>query len=409
MQYDRYKVFESQDMEKGQFDLVLEIEEKKLYVHKFYLITASETLGAMLSDRWNTTPNEAIKIENYSYDDFYEFMCFIYCGTCALTNENIMALTDMAEFYGVPLLKDYCDTFLCKTNNYVNIKNIEKMVELAERYSLTKFTVALQRCIRQKVSSFVYDKNFINFEKSFVKFLAGVERYENVESEFFEAVFKWAENQALIKKKMSEDENFNLQDAIKEELIDFLPKIKFNAMSVVFIANNIIRDKPYLFSTFECYKILMGSKRYDRDNVLFKAVYELAEKELNEKQKVSASDNFNFEDAIKCELAEILPCIDFNNMPLDFIISFILPDKTFLFSTSQLYGMLITSRRYLQEEAFFKAIYGLAEKEALEKQKGSSDDDFDVESAIKSALVDILHSVKFEDMNLDFVIKFISK
>uniref|UniRef100_A0A914P7B0 BTB domain-containing protein n=1 Tax=Panagrolaimus davidi TaxID=227884 RepID=A0A914P7B0_9BILA len=74
IQYDfsmqRFAVFKEQDPENGYFDVVFEIEEKKLYAHKLMLCPVSTTFKSMLSECW-TKPNELIKIEGYSFDDFW--------------------------------------------------------------------------------------------------------------------------------------------------------------------------------------------------------------------------------------------------------------------------------------------------------------------------------------------------
>uniref|UniRef100_A0A914ZCZ9 BTB domain-containing protein n=1 Tax=Panagrolaimus superbus TaxID=310955 RepID=A0A914ZCZ9_9BILA len=98
MQMDRFKVFKEQDREKGHLDVAFEIEGKKLHVNKYLLTTASEPLNAWLSDRWSTK-DEVIKIEDYSFDCFYEFIQFIYTGRCDLSSENVFKMVDMAEFY----------------------------------------------------------------------------------------------------------------------------------------------------------------------------------------------------------------------------------------------------------------------------------------------------------------------
>uniref|UniRef100_A0A914QRZ9 BTB domain-containing protein n=1 Tax=Panagrolaimus davidi TaxID=227884 RepID=A0A914QRZ9_9BILA len=78
--------------------------------------TVSATLNSWLSDRW-TTKDKIIKIEDYSYDNFYQFLCFIYIGKCLLTVETISQLIDMAEYYAVECLKELCDNYFSKISN----------------------------------------------------------------------------------------------------------------------------------------------------------------------------------------------------------------------------------------------------------------------------------------------------
>uniref|UniRef100_A0AC34GGT5 BTB domain-containing protein n=1 Tax=Panagrolaimus sp. ES5 TaxID=591445 RepID=A0AC34GGT5_9BILA len=77
MQMDRFKIFERQDLETGRFDVTFEIEGKKLHAHTFILTSVSETMDVWLTDRW-TTKDTVIKVENYPYACFYEFLRFLY-------------------------------------------------------------------------------------------------------------------------------------------------------------------------------------------------------------------------------------------------------------------------------------------------------------------------------------------
>uniref|UniRef100_A0AC34FS22 BTB domain-containing protein n=1 Tax=Panagrolaimus sp. ES5 TaxID=591445 RepID=A0AC34FS22_9BILA len=107
----KYEVFKAQDPETGEFDVVFEIEGKKLYAHKSKLCEVSTTFKSMLSDRW-TKPNEPIIIQDYTFDDFTKFVTFIYSGDCEFAHDNISALIDIAEFYNVPVFKKACEDFL---------------------------------------------------------------------------------------------------------------------------------------------------------------------------------------------------------------------------------------------------------------------------------------------------------
>uniref|UniRef100_A0AC35GN04 BTB domain-containing protein n=1 Tax=Panagrolaimus sp. PS1159 TaxID=55785 RepID=A0AC35GN04_9BILA len=113
MQLQRFELFKAQDVKTGLFDVAFEIDGKKILANKL-MFTCSEPLTSMLSDRWCNKDAETVKIETYSYENFYQFLCFLYSGQCHLTQENAFVLTDMSESYGIPTLKGYCDEWLSK-------------------------------------------------------------------------------------------------------------------------------------------------------------------------------------------------------------------------------------------------------------------------------------------------------
>uniref|UniRef100_A0A914Z723 BTB domain-containing protein n=1 Tax=Panagrolaimus superbus TaxID=310955 RepID=A0A914Z723_9BILA len=168
MQTERFKVFQQQDLENGRFDVTFEIDGKKLLAHTFILTSVSETLNSWLSDRW-TTKDAIIKIEDSSYDNFYEFLCFLYIGDCKLTEENVFEMVDMAEFYGVPCLKEFCDNFLSKMEKQV--ETIEEMFEFADKYYLKELKESIKRCFCTYVVEVCESEAFIAFKKPFVEFL----------------------------------------------------------------------------------------------------------------------------------------------------------------------------------------------------------------------------------------------
>uniref|UniRef100_A0A914PWG7 BTB domain-containing protein n=1 Tax=Panagrolaimus davidi TaxID=227884 RepID=A0A914PWG7_9BILA len=339
LQCKRLEVFKLQDLEKGRFDVTFEIEEKKLHAHSFVLTSVSEYMDAKLTDRWSKK-NEVVKIESYTYDNFYQFLCFLYIGKCEVTNENVFKLVDMAEFYGVSLLKKYCDSFLSKTEDGIitfTVENIEEIFEFCQKYSLEKLEYSLRSFIDDNFDEINKTEKFNAFKKLFIQFLFGVERaficsfekdstkvYNRVkEDEFFGAVYKWAENQ-VTKYESSNDNNFNLDDAIKVELNDFLPHTEFWKMTYDFLRDFVV-EKGFFLSPDELKKFFL-SYRADGENEenVVKAAYELAKKQALKKQKlILDGQSFNVADSIKADLAGIIPQIKFCEMKKLFLMDFV--------------------------------------------------------------------------------------
>uniref|UniRef100_A0A914PV01 BTB domain-containing protein n=1 Tax=Panagrolaimus davidi TaxID=227884 RepID=A0A914PV01_9BILA len=234
-QIQRFEVFKTQDVENGKFDVAFEIDGKTLYAHKAILCLISTTLDSMLSERW-IKPNEPVRIDEYSYDDFKELLNFIYSGDCELNDANIVAIVDMAEFYGIQALKGVCEEYLI---DFVDCNNVHQMIELANKYSLTEFRKSIDEYIKSDFAWFFKSGKFQTLQKSAVKELVETYQESPRQGEIFEAVYKWAETQALEKQKR--DIGLDLNEIIKEELTEFLPMIKFEKMNHIFLIKFVVK------------------------------------------------------------------------------------------------------------------------------------------------------------------------
>uniref|UniRef100_A0A914PSR6 BTB domain-containing protein n=1 Tax=Panagrolaimus davidi TaxID=227884 RepID=A0A914PSR6_9BILA len=252
MQIKKFEFFKSQNLENGHFDVVFEIDGKLLYAHKYDLVSASETLNAMLSDRWRIK-NEPVKIESFTYKIFYQFCCFIYCGECQLNMKTVAKIVDASEFFGFEFLKNYCEDFLMENKKNINEKNIYEFCELVQKYKFKRFGGYICDTIHRNFYILIRDKDFVSLSKSQIECFFMID-YRKNEEEFFEALYKWSENQAMIKKSVSIEENFDLEEAIKNEFNDFKPRIRFDDMDYDY-GIEIIATKSFLFSSSELKKI----------------------------------------------------------------------------------------------------------------------------------------------------------
>uniref|UniRef100_A0AC34G124 BTB domain-containing protein n=1 Tax=Panagrolaimus sp. ES5 TaxID=591445 RepID=A0AC34G124_9BILA len=233
MQAKRFKVFESQDVEAGHFDVTFELEGRKLHAHKMFLTSVSEPLDAWLSTRW-TKKDEVIKISDYSFNDFYEFLHFLYTGDCKITEDNVFALTDMAEFYGIEYLKGFCDIFLSVTKSLLEAANVynwaENRVKKEKADDATNFN--LLEAIKAELST------ILPLEKGFLLSPAEMYRIFKIREEPFKTVVELAERQALKKQEMSSDTaSFDLVDSVKADLACVVPHVKFYEMDKSFLTN----------------------------------------------------------------------------------------------------------------------------------------------------------------------------
>uniref|UniRef100_A0A914QC93 BTB domain-containing protein n=1 Tax=Panagrolaimus davidi TaxID=227884 RepID=A0A914QC93_9BILA len=381
MQQERFKFFKSQDLEIGNFDVTFEIEGKKLFAHRFILIPVSEYMNAMLSDRWSNK-DEIIKIESYSYDNFYQFLCFLYSGRCYITNENVFQLIDMSEFYGVSFFKDSCDKYFRSNKGILTFENCEEMFDISQKYSLRKMEIALEVFICSNFDEITKAEKLFSYEKPFMDFLSSI-NYSN--EKVFEVVYKWTEHQIMKRKKdASENKNFDLLKVVKDELLLKFPKIYSldkTKMEFGFLMNFIL-EKGFLISPFE-FKTLFTKPSHLTEDDRFNFVYELAEKQALQKQKMSSdSENFNIVDSIKADLSEVFKIVKFIRMNVTFLMDFVVEKGIFL-SANEIKAIYSADEIYIMnfnqnQEYSFKLVYHLAEKQSKKKQELSPDANFNL-------------------------------
>uniref|UniRef100_A0A914YST6 BTB domain-containing protein n=1 Tax=Panagrolaimus superbus TaxID=310955 RepID=A0A914YST6_9BILA len=270
MEMECIKAFKAQNPD--DFDVVFEIDGKKLYADKCKLCRYSPTFKSMLSERW-TSKNAIIEIKDYSFQDFKTFLTFIYCGECFLSDANIFAMVDIAEFYGIPAFQRACDHYLSKMK--VTFDNFFQLLELSNKYTMIQMKEVLKFFICKNLAAFIKSEDFLNLEKSDMKDVVAANQKALRLEEIFEAVYKWAEFRAL--KKQESDGNLNLNDAIKEELTDILPFFKFQEMNIEFLIKFVVK-KSFLFSGDKLSDILWSArgkvyvKIFDANNKIMKGI-----------------------------------------------------------------------------------------------------------------------------------------
>uniref|UniRef100_A0AC34GNL4 BTB domain-containing protein n=1 Tax=Panagrolaimus sp. ES5 TaxID=591445 RepID=A0AC34GNL4_9BILA len=381
MQLQKMDLFIAQDMETGHFDVTFEVDKKLIYAHKFNLCSASEVFQRQFSKRWSkkAEQNETIKIEHYGYEEFWQFLCFIYSGTCALSNETVFSIAGMAEFYGIPTLKEYCDVFLSKLENDIDMINIFEKADFAQSYSLSKYLKSLKRFICQNLDALIKADDFFFYEKSFIEILVTVDRNYD-EEQFFVKVYHWALQQANLKKEAAESEEFNLDLAIKNELRGIICHIKFSRMNLQFLLDFI--------------------------GLFFKkTLVKMAEKVAKADRTPSFSQKVL--DVVITEASKFLSKIKFSAMSFEFIKNYVVK-KSFLFTASELYKIVSKCKRDTEQEAeLFETLYGLAEDQEVKKEIQDLDVNYDFSQSIHNALSEILKNIHFHHMPFEFLMDFV--
>uniref|UniRef100_A0A914PNF1 BACK domain-containing protein n=1 Tax=Panagrolaimus davidi TaxID=227884 RepID=A0A914PNF1_9BILA len=107
----------------------------------------------------------------------------------------------------------------------------------------------------KNISNFLLAEKFYELEKSTLKEIVELCNKTEHQEDTFKAVYKWAEKQA--KNNVESGNGLNLNDAIKEQMSDFLPFFKFGFMESEFLATVVYR-KSFLFTDDELHNILLA-------------------------------------------------------------------------------------------------------------------------------------------------------
>uniref|UniRef100_A0AC35F755 BTB domain-containing protein n=1 Tax=Panagrolaimus sp. PS1159 TaxID=55785 RepID=A0AC35F755_9BILA len=133
---ERLQLFKSQDLHNGFFDVVFDVEGKEIHANKILLAPLSSPLKEMFSE----LNHESFKID-FLYNDFFQFLIFLYSGRCDINEENIVAMVKMAALYEVEDLRKECDEFLFSIR--YSSKNVFYYFEELHAFHLPNFEDAV--------------------------------------------------------------------------------------------------------------------------------------------------------------------------------------------------------------------------------------------------------------------------
>jgi hypothetical protein len=157
----RYKLFQNQNSQTGQFDVTFQFGDKKLFAHSFILWPISKVFEKMLfgplAEKGPITP------KRYEYESFKEFLTYLYIGKCKINAQNVMDLVDMSECYHIKPFKDECDEFI--TENANQTENVLKLYESLKHYTLKAALAKLLETIASKTSEILKSNDFLEIKK----------------------------------------------------------------------------------------------------------------------------------------------------------------------------------------------------------------------------------------------------
>uniref|UniRef100_A0A914YXZ7 BTB domain-containing protein n=1 Tax=Panagrolaimus superbus TaxID=310955 RepID=A0A914YXZ7_9BILA len=156
---------------------------QQLFAHSFILWPTSKVFEKTLFGP--LAHKGPIPVLRHSYENFKEFLIFMYLGKCNITMENVMALVDLGEFYDVKLLKDQCDEFL--TENSTKFENVLKVYESAKVYLLINTMKKVMEFVAQNTVEILKMAEFLNVQRETIVDIAKMKNLNAKHEEVFEA------------------------------------------------------------------------------------------------------------------------------------------------------------------------------------------------------------------------------
>ncbi|XP_041357425.1 BTB and MATH domain-containing protein 38-like [Gigantopelta aegis] len=122
-------------------DIVLIVDDKRMYVNKTILSLASPVFEAMFESDFKEKQDEEIPLPGKKYDDFLEFLLCFYPHSMKPVNfDNVDAVLPLAEEYQVQYIKRKSDETLlyCLEQTCLSDKKLVHILWLADKYALSK-------------------------------------------------------------------------------------------------------------------------------------------------------------------------------------------------------------------------------------------------------------------------------
>uniref|UniRef100_A0AC35F9R7 BTB domain-containing protein n=1 Tax=Panagrolaimus sp. PS1159 TaxID=55785 RepID=A0AC35F9R7_9BILA len=251
----RFEIFCQQNLEEGHFDVTFEfvnrdatvellhdnnnpIPRQQLYAHSFVLWPLSKVFERTFFGPF--AKSSVITIERHSYNDFKEFLSFLYSGYCDINEKNLMAMIDLSEYYDIKELKEICDVFL-KYHPF-ETRELLGIYESVKLYNgLQDGMLSIWQSISTNAAEIITSNAFMDAKKETILDIVKMDDLKVSEEVLFKAVMEWAGDCSY--RKVSEE-------IIKLKLKDILPFIRFPIMNMDFLLTHVV-PKGYLFSSFD--------------------------------------------------------------------------------------------------------------------------------------------------------------
>uniref|UniRef100_A0A914PVS3 BTB domain-containing protein n=1 Tax=Panagrolaimus davidi TaxID=227884 RepID=A0A914PVS3_9BILA len=181
-----------------------------------------------------------------------------------LSKSRIIALCkNQKESWDYDVLEEVFFKTICKwVENYVqsengesNNKNFDYENAIKNEFNEIFPFFRIPRFGFDTLMEFAVKHGFLfDVSSDLYKILAECRRSDDQEQKLFETMYEIAEKKVLKKQKNNSNETFNEKDAIKEELSEFLPKIRFYLMDKKFLKDSVVAKG--IISHYQAFEVI---------------------------------------------------------------------------------------------------------------------------------------------------------
>uniref|UniRef100_A0A914PKJ4 BTB domain-containing protein n=1 Tax=Panagrolaimus davidi TaxID=227884 RepID=A0A914PKJ4_9BILA len=233
-------------------DCTFLVHNQELPAHQFILANRSPVLKAMIKGPM-APPSQRHEIidPQITFDDFNNFVKFLYTEKCDVSLENVEVLFRLSDMYDVPDLFEFCANTLPKS---LKPKDLLKFAEMG--MALGNKSNVVNKCLNEVPNKARYSYSPLQYESQsgkvwssselvleFVKYCPRTDSFK--EEAVFEITFEWAKGQC--KEKNLEINTENLKELMSPFVQHFdLEKISLGILTSTIFDYELIPEKQLL-------------------------------------------------------------------------------------------------------------------------------------------------------------------
>lgn len=146
--------------------------QKEILAHRSLLSARSGVMALMFNnENWKDTKTGEIHIKDAKWEEFSEFMRYIYTDKCSLKSENIFPMYGLAHYYNVETLLIECRLHLVRSFTYDNVSEI---LVHAHKFCDEYLKLQCWEYIKNNIAQIAQTDTYKNLKRDSVGFLLNV-------------------------------------------------------------------------------------------------------------------------------------------------------------------------------------------------------------------------------------------